>query len=462
LIIFARPAHFQIFKFLIFKLDTGSPPEVSQDSRKVLIVTYYWPPSGGSGVQRWLKFVKYLPSFGWQPFVFTPENPSFEIRDDTLLKDVPAEAEVLRLPIWEPYNLFRKASAVMGSKPLRSTDLITTGKKSWMQSITSWVRGNLFIPDPRIFWIKPSVTFLADFLVTNKIQTLVTTGPPHSMHLIGLKLKRKTPSLRWIVDLRDPWSEWDMLDTLSLTSLARRRHQRLEREVLQTADRVITISPFHVERFEKLSGRTVDLITNGFDEEDFASILRVRTPRFTIRHIGMVDELRDPRPFMDVLRILLIEEPGLREQVVVEFIGSVNSAFRTFVASIPEFQEVIHFRDPIPHADLVQLYGETDIQLLVLAHTAQAPGNLPGKIFEYLASGNFILGIGPTIGDAADILHQTAAGAMVERSDAQGIRELLKQRIAHWKGGSRTEAGRNVSVFSRRSLARKLSELLLC
>lgn len=441
-------------------MDAGSPPEPGEDVKKVLIITYYWPPSGGSGVQRWLKFVKYLPSFGWQPFVFTPENPAFEIRDDTLLKDVPAEAEVLRLPIWEPYGLFRKASAVLGSKPIRSTDFITTGKKTWMQSITSWIRGNFFIPDARIFWIRPSVAFLSDFLVSNNIQTLVTTGPPHSMHLIGLKLKKKIPGLRWIVDLRDPWSEWDLLDTLSLTKLARRRHQQLEREVLQRADRVVTIAPFHKDRFEKLSGRKVDLITNGFDADDFATIHHARTTKFTIRHIGMVDELRDPRPFMESIRLLLSEEPTLRDRIAVEFIGSVNSAFRNFISTVPEFQEIVHFRDPMPHADLVQLYGQTDIQLLVLAHTALAPGNLPGKIFEYLASGNFILGIGPLKGDAAHILQQTGAGVMVGRNDVQGIADLVKQRVSRWQQGSAEDPERNVTSFSRRSLTEKLSELL--
>src|SRR5512143_256797 len=110
--------------------------DVPGPNQKVLIVTYYWPPSGGSGVQRWLKFVKYLPSFGWQPYVFTPENPSVEIRDESLLKDIPPEAEVIRLPIWEPYGLFRKASSLAGGKTPNQTDFVTTGKKSLLQSIT--------------------------------------------------------------------------------------------------------------------------------------------------------------------------------------------------------------------------------------------------------------------------------------------------------------------------------------
>ena len=427
-------------------------------SRKVLIVTYYWPPSGGSGVQRWLKFVKYLPSLGWLPYVFTPENPSFEIRDDSLLKDVPAEAEVLRLPIWEPYHLFRKAASLAG-KSTRQTDLITTGKKSWLQGIAAWVRGNLFIPDARIFWIKPSVAFLSDFLKSNHIRVLVTTGPPHSMHLIGLKLKKLDPGLRWIVDLRDPWSEWDLLDTLSLTGWARRRHQRLEREVLQRADEVITIAPYHVERFEKLGGRKVNLITNGFDEDDFRTIERKRTSKFTIRHIGMVDELRDPRPFMDALRVLLTEHPEWKSQVSVEFVGSVNAAFRNWVMKDQVLSQVTKFQDPLPHAELVKLYGETDVQLLILAYTALAPGNLPGKLFEYLASGNFILGIGPVDGDAAQILLAANAGKMVDRLNQEEIKKLILAQLIQWEKGN-VAGGNQVASFSRRNLARKLNTLL--
>ncbi len=426
--------------------------------KKVLIVTYYWPPSGGSGVQRWLKFVKYLPSCGWQPFVFTPENPSFEIRDDSLLSDVPPEAEVLRLPIWEPYHLFRKAAAIAG-KPVRQTDFITTGRKTWWQRVASWLRGNIFIPDARIFWVRPSVQFLSDFIKSNNIRTMVTTGPPHSMHLIGMKLKTMNPGLRWVVDLRDPWSEWDLLDTLSLTGWARKKHQRLERKVLQQADEVITIAPYHVRRFELLGGRKVSLITNGFDEEDFRGIERRRTQKFTIRHIGMVDELRDPRPFMSALQALMDERKDWSSIVQVEYVGSVNTAFRNWVEGQPLLASVTRFREPVPHAELLKLYGETDLQLLILAHTALAPGNLPGKFFEYLASGNFILGIGPVDGDAAAILRSTGAGAMVGRTDSNAIQGHLALQLTKWKDG-KSESHDAATAFSRKNLTRQLSFLL--
>src|SRR5688572_9799464 len=215
-------------------------------NKKVLIITYYWPRSGGSGVQRWLKFAKYLPQLGWEPYIFTPENPSVTIRDESLLKDVPAEAEVIRFPIWEPYEYFFKISSAMSQQKSGSApDLVATKNKSLFQKISTFVRGNFFIPDPRVFWVTPSVKFLHDFLKEREIRTIITTGPPHSLHLIGLKLKKKDPSLQWLADFRDPWSEWGLLDSLNISPLARTLHRRLEKKVLKGADKIITITPFY-------------------------------------------------------------------------------------------------------------------------------------------------------------------------------------------------------------------------
>jgi len=427
--------------------------------RTVLIVTYYWPPSGGSGVQRWLKFSKYLERAGWQVLVLTPENTAFTLRDPSLEKDVPGQIDVLRLPIWEPYDAFFKLSRLFGGGKPAASDMITTGKKSLFQTASGWIRGNFFIPDPKVFWVKPAVTFLDDLLRTNQISAVITTGPPHSIHLIGLGLKKRRPTLRWVADFRDPWSEWDLLDTLSMSPLARRRHRNLERKVLTGADKVITIAPYHVGRLEELSGRKVELITNGFDEEDFAGIQRARTTKFTMRHTGIVDELRDPRPMMEAIRMACADDPELRENIVVEFIGNVNAKFRSDIANDPVLGPVTRFVPGVPHRELLQLYAQTDLQLLILAHSAIAPGNLPGKFFEYLASGSPILAMGPVDGDAGAVLRQTNAGEIFERSDLAGMKASLLRYFSRWK--SREAAGaRDVSAFTRKRLTDQLISLL--
>lgn len=428
-------------------------------NKKVLIITYYWPPSGGSGVQRWLKFVKYLAPLGWEPIVYTPENPSFTIQDKSLLNDIPSKVQVIKSPIWEPYDLFFSVSKLFGKKKVNQSDFISTGKKSAFAKLSSWIRGNFFIPDARVFWVRPSVTFLNDFIRKNEIEKIITTGPPHSIHLIGLKLKKKNPSLKWIADFRDPWSEWDLLDTLSLSQWARRKHKKLERQVLQNADRVVTIAPYHVDLFEKLGGRKVDLITNGFDEDDFGKVIHQPTNKFTIRHVGVVDELRDPRPVMEALKQLVVEKPEIKETIVVEFIGNVNSSFKNYIKADSILNEIVKFIDSIPHNELLKVYGTTDLQLLVLAYSAIAPGNLPGKFFEYLASGNPILAIGPVQGDAAEVLRQTEAGEIFEREDNEGVKISLLKFYIQWKEGKKSTT-RNVSAYTRKTLTDHLSTLL--
>ncbi|MBX2943694.1 MAG: glycosyltransferase family 4 protein [Cyclobacteriaceae bacterium] len=429
-------------------------------NKKILIITYYWPPSGGSGVQRWLKFVKYLTRMGWEPYVFTPENPSFIIKDESLEKDVPNSVEVIKLPIWEPYQLFFKILGLFGKKEIKQSDFIATEKKSFLQSISSWIRGNIFIPDARIFWVKPSVAFLTEFIQANQIEKIITTGPPHSIHLIGQRLKKRLSNVMWVADFRDPWSEWDLLDTLSLTSWARAKHRRLECEVLSQADQVITIAPYHVKRFELLGNRKVELITNGFDEEDFSSIQHFRNDRFTIRHIGIVDELRDPRPVMNSLKEMLLAKTILTDTIEIEFIGNVNSSFKLFVEQDDVLSKVTRFVNQVPHAKLLEIYGRTDLQLLVLAHTAIAPGNLPGKFFEYLASGNPILAIGPVDGDAAEVLKETNAGLIHEREDEAGLKSSLKIFYSNWEE-NKVSSERNINKYSRKELTEQLVKLLI-
>jgi glycosyltransferase involved in cell wall biosynthesis len=279
------------------------------------------------------------------------------------------------------------------------------------------------------------------------------------MHLIGLKLKEQNPSLQWIVDFRDPWSEWDLLDTLSLTSWARKQHQKLEKKVLMLADHVITIAPYHVQRLEMISKRKVELITNGFDEEDFKGIVRVKTSKFTLRHIGVVDELRDPRPIMEALKKICQSDETFNGKVKVEFVGNVNSVFKQYVQQDAVLNSITHFINQVPHDQLLALYGETDLQLLVLAYTAIAPGNLPGKFFEYLASGNPIIGIGPVAGDAADVLRQTKAGEMFERQDQEGIKNSILNYFTRWSN-QEIYSSSAITQFSRKHLTEQLIRIL--
>ena len=432
-------------------------------NKKVLIITYYWPPSGGSGVQRWLKFVKYLPQEGWTPYVFTPENPSFAVRDESLSKDVPLEAEVIRFPIWEPYETFFKLSKITGNKKTaKPTDLVSAKQESLFHKISSWIRGNFFIPDPRVFWVRPSASFLHDFLRENEIGTIITTGPPHSMHLIGLRLKKKNASLQWIADFRDPWSQWGLLDSLKVGKLARGMHRRLEASVLRTADKVITITPFYVRHFEKLGGRKVDLLTNGFDESDFENLVIQKTEKFVIRHVGIVNEKCDPRPFMTAVKNLLLSNDAFRSSVQIDFTGEVHPQFQAFVRDSAELSVITSFIPPVPHKQLIPMYGESSVLLLILTGYKDAEGYMPGKLFEYLATGLPILGVGPENGDAAALLRQSGAGQMIDGGNDQAIVHFLQEKFSAWlhNSGSGITIPSAFKAYSRKELTKDLTELL--
>ncbi len=428
---------------------------------KVLIITYYWPPSGGSGVQRWLKFVKYLPSFGWHPFVFTPDNPSFDVRDDSLLNDVPSEATVIRFPIWEPYDAFLKMSSLVDNKrSVTPTAMVAGNPKTVFQKLSTWTRGNLFIPDPRVFWVRPSVRFLNTLLKQEKITTIITTGPPHSIHLIGYRLKKQHPSIKWLVDFRDPWSEWGFLDSLMVGPVAKAIHRRLESKVLKTADNIITITPFYVRQFESLSHRKVSLLTNGFDEDDFKTLTFRPTEKFVIRHVGTVNEKCDPRPFITALEQAIGGHGGFSINVTVDFIGEVHPEFREFVQRSTVASRVVTFSPPVPHKKLVASYGQSNLLLLVLTGYKDAEGYMPGKLFEYLATGLPIIATGPEDGDAANLLKEAGIGNMIDGNNVSKIKDALLAHYLNWKSRLPVPMPTLGLKYSRRAIAMQLTDLL--
>jgi glycosyltransferase involved in cell wall biosynthesis len=431
-------------------------------NKKVLIVTYYWPPSGGSGVQRWLKFVKYLAALGWEPYVFTPQNPSFPILDPSLEKDVPEEAEIIRFPIWEPYNSFNKISRLFGSKSTDNpVDFISTKEQSGFKKITTWMRGNMIVPDPRVFWVKPSVKFLHGFLKDNRITSIITTGPPHSIHLIGYELKKKNPGLTWLADFRDPWSQWGLLDSLKVSDTVRNIHRNLESKVLRTADIVSTITPFYVRQFEQLSNRKVEFIPNGYDDEDFKQLKIQRPMKFTIRHVGIINERCDPRSFIQALSDLLMDRQ-FTEDTRLEFIGEVNSDFKNFLAENQRVADITTFIPTVPHSDLIKFYGSASLFLLVLVGYKDAEGYMPGKLFEYLATGLPVLGVGPENGDAAALLQETGGGVMISPESQERIKTFISTAYANWKSG--TGMGgitiSNHNKYSRKNITVGLTKLL--
>jgi glycosyltransferase involved in cell wall biosynthesis len=421
-------------------------------NKRVLIITYYWPPSGGSGVQRWLKFAKYLPEFGWEPVIFTPENPDFDIKDESLLREIRPQMEVLKFPIWEPYHLFRK----LKKEELKDTGkILEKKKKSWLDKLGIWLRANVIIPDPRVFWVKPSVAFLTELIQKGQFDAVITTGPPHSLHLIGLKLHQKT-KIPWLADFRDPWSKWEFLDTLPMMSWVRKHHRKLEQKVLTTANAITTISPTFQKDLANLAQREIHLLTNGFDADDFpkkTSVKGLKEKDIEIVYSGVIDAIRNPLPFLDAFKKAF---ENASKTVRLRFVGKVSVTVEDFVKMDIWLKSHVEFVGYVSHQRVFEYYQSSDLLLLILTITKNAKGNIPGKLFEYMASGKTIIGLGDPEGDAATIINRAQAGKVIDPNNEQ---EIIKALI-NFDPSKRGSDPLSIDQFSRRSLSMDLSVIL--
>lgn len=421
--------------------------------KRVLIVTYYWPPSAGSGVQRWLKFSKYLPQFGWQPVIFTPENPDFSLQDESLEQGVDKQTEVLKFPIWEPYQLFR---TLKKQKPKDTASILEYKDPGMLDQLAVWLRGNLLIPDPRLFWIKPSVKFLEEIWEQNDFKAIITTGPPHSMHLIGRNLKRKT-SIPWLADFRDPWSTWEFLDTLKLSGFARKKHLKLESSVFEEADSLVTISPTFRKEMKGIGAKDIQVLLNGFDPSDIPEFLTTPPEGSSVLEIvysGVIDAIRNPLPFLNVLKSVFGNTNG---KVRLTFVGRVNEGVKQLLSEDSWFQDHVVLAGYVTHKEVFSYYQKAHLLLLILTNTKNAKGNIPGKLFEYMATGRQILALGDPMGDTASIIESSEAGQVYSHTDEAG----MAQFIQNFQNSERPKkSDTDIQQYSRKKITGQLAQLL--
>ena len=431
--------------------------------KRVLVISYYWPPSGGSGVQRWVKFAKYLPAEGWQPVVCVPENPSYDLLDETLAAEIPAEAEVLRRRIREPYAAYRRLmgrGASTDMKTLTEVTPISSGRKSWKQRLSLWVRGNLFVPDPRRGWVRPCVRFLKKYLREHPVDVIVTTGPPHSMHLIGQRLHAAlgTP---WIPDFRDPWTKMYYLKHLPMTRRTWRRLEKMEQAVLDECSTVLAVTPAVQADFAARTKTPVAMITNGFDETDFAETPDlVGGDGFVITHTGLFAADGNPLTLWKVLGEMAAADPAFRESLRLRLSGKVDRAVLDAVAAAGLSDNVVSL-GYVDHVSAVQEQRAATVLLLPLRNDPEYKPILPGKLFEYLAARRPILGIGQEDGAMAAVLRETAAGEMCDWGNEAAIRAFLTRTWESFrKLGSVPSTTGAVEKYSRRNLTHELAALL--
>jgi len=424
-------------------------------NRKVLIITYYWPPSGGSGVQRWVKFVKYIRRFGWEPVIYTPSNPELPVKDSSLYRELPKNITVLKRKIVEPYGLYKKFT---GRKQVGVGFMKEEASSSRMEEFFKWIRGNFFIPDARKLWIKPSIRFLTRYLQKHSVDALVSTGPPHSMHLIAKGIK-ETLNIPWLADFRDPWTNIDFYDELHLTKCADRKHHRLEYEVLTTADGVTVVSPTMKEDLEAISGRSVELLTNGFDPQDFSSQIKKTHNKFTIAHIGSMVATRNPPNLWPVLKELIEDQPNFANHLNIALVGKVD---HTITQTIEDYNLTSFVSKPgyMSHDEVVSYQQKCHLLLLVLNDTPNAKCLLPGKLFEYLAAQRPIVTIGPKNSDAGQFMELSNHYSLVDHDDTKPLKTFIMKQFESFIADKPVHIQADINVYSRVRLTERLTELL--
>lgn len=425
------------------------------EQKKLLIITYYFPPAGGPGVQRWLKFVKYLPDFDVQPIVYVPENPTYPIVDEGLVKEISDKVIVLKNKIWEPYQL---ASVFSKNKTKKISSGIFPQKKkqTFLDKTFLWVRGNLFIPDARVFWVKPSVVYLEKYIKENNIDTIVTSGPPHSLHLIGLELKEKL-NVKWFADFRDPWTTIGYHKALRLSSYAEKKHKSLEHKVLNSADEIIVTSKTTKTEFQAITTKPISVITNGYDVENVEK--QTLDSKFTLAHIGSFLSDRNPKFLWESLIELLSEIPDLKSHLEIKLIGAVS---QEVLDSITEFKlnDYLNLLGYVSHKEAIAHQRKSQVLLLIEINSEDTKSIIPGKLFEYMVSNRPIIAIGPQGSDFADIIKETNTGVFFDYSEKAKLKSVILDFYNQFLEGKLQANGVGLQQYSRKNLTKQLAQLI--
>ena len=423
--------------------------------KKTLIITYYWPPAGGPGVQRWLKFVKYLPEFNIDPVVFIPENPNYPIIDESLTSEVSKDITIINHPIKEPYKwagFFSNTSSKTISKGIISDEK----EQSFIEKAMLYVRGNFFIPDARIGWVKPSVSFLLDYIKKEGIETIITTGPPHSVHLIGLQIKQKL-GVKWLADFRDPWTTIGYHKQLRLTSASKAKHKLLEKEVLNASDHIIVTSFVTMKEFQGFTNKSIEVITNGYDDE--ATVEFQMDTKFTLSHIGSLLSKRNPEILWRVLSELVRDNESFSKDFQLNFIGSISEKV---LKSIKKYNlsNYIHEVGYVSHQEAIIYQKKSQLLLLIEIDSEDTKCIIPGKLFEYMISNRPIVAIGPKGSDVEKIIKETNTGDYFNYSDYESLKRIILEHYKAFQNKTLQSHPIGLQKYHRKALTKSLANLL--
>jgi len=425
--------------------------------KKVLIITYYWPPSGGSGVQRWVKFCKYLPEFDIEPIVLTVKNGTYPLIDKTLLDEIAPDLKVFHAKALEPYNIFGKFTG-KSSAQVSTPSTAFTQDGSIIKKLGIWIRGNFFIPDARIGWTPFAFRKATEIIKDYNIDTIITTGPPNSTHLVGSKLKSNDPNINWIMDMRDPWSKIFYNEELPRTNLASQIDLSLEKKCLKLADEVTLVSESMLPIQKKIYNRDYLIINNGFDHEEFSKTSSSNKNKvLSIKYVGSMTEAAIPYNLFEALESL---DKKYRKTLRIDLFGSINDRVVEIIKS-HGLNDIVYFNGYLPHLESKKEMESADILLLVIPNTLDNELIITGKIFDYIGAQKPILCIGPKHGDAAKLINELNLGSNFEYKEVDLLKieiENLIEGTVKWKTSWEKELKEH--PFSRLELTKALSRIL--
>ena len=427
--------------------------------KKVLIISYYWPPCGGIGVLRCLKIAKYLREFGWEPIIFTADNADYPSIDKTNFKDIHPDTVILRQKIWEPYKIYRKITGKDKNANVNNVFYTKEEKAGLAHKLSVWIRSNFFIPDARCMWIKPSVKFLKNYLKDNPVDAIFSDGPPHSNTRIATLVKQAT-GIPWLADFQDPWTQIDYFSLLNLTSWGLKKHQRLEQEAFRTADKITIVSPTWKKELEAIGAENVNVIQWGYDPDDYQELTHMPSGKFVISHLGILGYDRNPVTFFKVISELIEENAEFKEKINLSFPGQVDYSVMEIIKSY-KLESYVTIPGNLDRKTALQVMKDTNLLLLLLNKQINAKGRIPGKLFEYLAVKRSILCIGDTHGDSAAIITNSKAGFISEYDDHSNLKSILLKEFDNYQNDLNGEDIKSeIESYSIKKLTFKIANLL--
>lgn len=437
---------------------------MTPERKKILIITYYWPPSGGAGVQRWLKFTKYLPEFGWEPIVLTVDETiaSYPVIDETLNKDIHPSLRVYKTKSFEILSVFGR---LFGKKNIPHAGFANHNKESIFSWVLRFLRGNFLIPDARRGWNKFAFKKASELIQKENIKHIITTSPPHSTQLIGLALKKKHPNVRWIADLRDPWTDIYYQQELLQTRMAKKIAFYYERNVLQKADHILVTIPslktlLASKKFH-LSLSKITVITNGYDEADFKQMngRRIDQKMLVFSYVGTIAEIYEPELLFKALSYVSKDYPTLGFKI--QFIGSNNRLFIENLAKKHHLIDKIHFINYVTHGKAIEYMYNSDVLILLIPNNIGGNFTIPGKLFEYMATKNPIIALGPKSGDVDKIIRQQHCGQLFDRLEEMELSNYLHELIQkHLSNQSLKLMANDLHLHSKRNQTKSLISIL--